>query len=110
MASTGCVLSQKILSDAIERDGKPVHDPEEAIFGAKAMIINQSAGSGGDAMPWYFRKANLGTLVGVNTWGAFETECRAVDVPIPPWTAGGLSGSSGRPILGQERSGRLVDL
>jgi tricorn protease len=33
------------------------------------MIINQSAGSGGDAMPWYFRKANLGTLVGVNTWG-----------------------------------------
>jgi tricorn protease len=59
MASTGCGLSQKILSGEIERDGKPVHDPEEAIFGAKAMIINQSAGSGGDAMPWYFRKANL---------------------------------------------------
>jgi tricorn protease len=33
------------------------------------MIINQSAGSGGDAMPWYFRKAHLGTLVGVRTWG-----------------------------------------
>ena len=63
------VLSQKILSGAIERDGKPVHDPEGAIFGAKAMIINQSAGSGGDAMPWYFRKAQLGTLVGTKTWG-----------------------------------------
>ena len=63
------VLGQKPLSGAIERDGKPVRDPEGAIFGPKAMIINQSAGSGGDAMPWYFRKANLGTLVGVRTWG-----------------------------------------
>jgi len=63
------VLVQKRLSGAIERDGKPVHDPEGAIFGPKAMIINQSAGSGGDAMPWYFRKANLGTLVGTKTWG-----------------------------------------
>lgn len=63
------VLGQQRLSGAIERDGKPVHDPEGAIFGPKAMIINQSAGSGGDAMPWYFRKAHLGTLVGVRTWG-----------------------------------------
>jgi len=63
------VLGQKLLSGAIERDGKAVHDPQGAIFGPKAMIINQSAGSGGDAMPWYFRKANLGTLVGVRTWG-----------------------------------------
>jgi len=63
------VLGQKLLSGAVERNGKPVHDPEGAIFGPKVMIINQSAGSGGDAMPWYFRKANLGTLVGVRTWG-----------------------------------------
>jgi tricorn protease len=63
------VLGQKHLSNAIERDGKPVHDPQGALFGPKAMIINQSAGSGGDAMPWYFRKAQLGTLVGTRTWG-----------------------------------------
>ncbi len=63
------VLRQEPLSGAIERDGKPVHDPQGAIFGPKAMIINQSAGSGGDAMPWYFRKAKLGTLVGTRTWG-----------------------------------------
>jgi tricorn protease len=63
------VLGQKPLSAAIERDGEAVHDPEGAIFGPKVMIINQSAGSGGDAMPWYFRKAGLGTLVGVKTWG-----------------------------------------
>ncbi len=63
------VLGRKPLSAAIERDGKPVHDPVGAIYGPKAMIINQSAGSGGDAMPWYFRKSKLGTLVGTNTWG-----------------------------------------
>jgi tricorn protease len=33
------------------------------------MIINQFAGSGGDAMPWLFHKAQIGTLVGVRTWG-----------------------------------------
>ena len=63
------VLGRQPLSAAIERDGKPVHDPIGAIYGPKAMIINQSAGSGGDAMPWYFRKAKLGTLVGTKTWG-----------------------------------------
>jgi tricorn protease len=63
------VLGRKPLSGAIERDGEAIHDPMGAIFGPKAMIINQSAGSGGDAMPWYFRKAGLGPLVGVRTWG-----------------------------------------
>jgi tricorn protease len=33
------------------------------------MIINEFAGSGGDAMPWYFRKAGIGPLVGTRTWG-----------------------------------------
>jgi tricorn protease len=33
------------------------------------MIINESAGSGGDALPWYFRKSALGPLVGKRTWG-----------------------------------------
>src|SRR5436309_9283140 len=33
------------------------------------MIVNEFAGSGGDAMPWYFRHAKLGPLVGKRTWG-----------------------------------------
>ncbi len=33
------------------------------------MIVNEFAGSGGDAMPWYFRKAAIGPLVGTRTWG-----------------------------------------
>ncbi len=41
----------------------------EGIFGPKVMIINEMAGSGGDAMPWMFRKSGIGPLVGKRTWG-----------------------------------------
>ncbi|HET7813906.1 MAG TPA: PDZ domain-containing protein [Candidatus Baltobacteraceae bacterium] len=63
------MLSRKPMSITVPRDGKVAIDPPLAIYGPKVMIINQGAGSGGDAMPWYFRKANLGPLVGVRTWG-----------------------------------------
>jgi tricorn protease len=92
------VLGQKHLSNAIERDGKPVHDPQGAIFGPKAMIINQSAGSGGDAMPWYFHKAALGTLVGTRTWGGlvgiggYPTLIDGGSVTAPRYAIYGLNG------------------
>jgi tricorn protease len=92
------VLGQKHLSNAIERDGKPVHDPQGAIFGPKAMITNQSAGSGGDAMPWYFRKAGLGTLVGTQTWGGlvgiggYPTLIDGGSVTAPRYAIYGLNG------------------
>jgi tricorn protease len=63
------VLKRTPLSGAIARDGKPIHDPVGAIFGPKVMLINQNSGSGGDAMPWYFKKAGIGKLVGTRTWG-----------------------------------------
>jgi tricorn protease len=52
----------------VTREGSTFDIPA-AIYGPKVMIINESAGSGGDALPWYFRKAGLGTLVGTRTWG-----------------------------------------
>ncbi len=51
------------------REGKDFTTPVGAIFGPKAMIINAYAGSGGDALPWYFRDAKIGPLVGTRTWG-----------------------------------------
>jgi tricorn protease len=51
------------------REGQDFTTPVGAIFGPKAMIINMYAGSGGDALPWYFRDARLGPLVGTRTWG-----------------------------------------
>lgn len=51
------------------REGKDFTTPVGSIYGPKAMIINEFAGSGGDLMPWLFRKANVGPLVGKRTWG-----------------------------------------
>ncbi len=57
------------MSRVAGRDGEDYTEPVAAIYGPKAMIINQFAGSGGDAMPWYFRRAGIGPLVGARTWG-----------------------------------------
>jgi tricorn protease len=51
------------------REGADFTTPVGSIFGPKAMIVNEFAGSGGDAMPWYFRKMAIGPLVGKRTWG-----------------------------------------
>jgi tricorn protease len=51
------------------RAGLPFTTPQNAIFGPKVMIINEYAGSGGDAMPWLFRQLKVGPLVGKRTWG-----------------------------------------
>jgi tricorn protease len=44
------------------------------------MLINGYAASGGDALPYYFRKRGLGQIIGTTTWG-------------------GLIGLSGNPML-----------
>ncbi len=62
-------LRRPILSWVATREGMPFSSPQEAIYGPKVMIINQFSGSGGDALPWYFRKLNIGPLVGMRTWG-----------------------------------------
>ena len=33
------------------------------------MLINESAGSGGDALPYMFRLRKIGPLIGTRTWG-----------------------------------------
>jgi tricorn protease len=62
-------LRRPLLNYWTARSGKVYSTPGGAIFGPKVMIINEFAGSGGDAMPWYFRKASVGKLVGTRTWG-----------------------------------------
>jgi tricorn protease len=62
-------LRRPLLSYWHMREGKDITTPLEAIFGPKVMIINEMAGSGGDALPWMFRKSGIGPLVGKRTWG-----------------------------------------
>jgi tricorn protease len=62
-------LRRPVMSYVVTREGDPMASPAASIYGPKVMIINESAGSGGDAMPWYFRRAGIGKLVGTRTWG-----------------------------------------
>lgn len=62
-------MNRKLMFYRTMREGEDVNGPLAGIFGPKAMIINEYAGSGGDSMPWYFKKAGVGPLVGKRTWG-----------------------------------------
>ncbi|MGB7282448.1 MAG: PDZ domain-containing protein [Candidatus Acidiferrum sp.] len=62
-------LRRTLMNYRTTRDGEDMTTPVSLIQGPKAMIINEYAGSGGDAMPWHFRQAKVGMLVGKRTWG-----------------------------------------
>jgi tricorn protease len=62
-------MQRTLMSWWAPRYGAIFRTPQASILGPKVMIINEFAGSGGDAMPWYFREAKLGPLVGKRTWG-----------------------------------------
>ncbi|HPW17498.1 MAG TPA: PDZ domain-containing protein [Candidatus Aminicenantes bacterium] len=51
------------------RYGADLKTPSASIQGPKVMIINESAGSGGDLLPYMWRKFGAGKLVGTATWG-----------------------------------------
>jgi len=51
------------------RYGADLKSPSASIQGPKVMLIDETAGSGGDLLPWMFRKFNLGKLIGKRTWG-----------------------------------------
>jgi len=74
------LLERRPLSYWTRRGINPTQTPGFSHLGPKAMLINGYAGSGGDALPYYFRERNLGRIFGTTTWG-------------------GLIGLSGNPAL-----------
>jgi tricorn protease len=62
-------LKRSVVSYVTAREGEDLTVPQGAIFGPKVMIINEMAGSGGDYMPYTFRQAKIGPLIGKRTWG-----------------------------------------
>ncbi|MFO0952401.1 MAG: PDZ domain-containing protein [Isosphaeraceae bacterium] len=62
-------LRRPVVSYWATRHGGVLRTPGAAILGPKVMLIDETAGSGGDLLPWMFRRFKLGTLVGKRTWG-----------------------------------------
>lgn len=63
------LMARPLMNYWATRDGMEFTTPAAQIFGPKVMIINEFAGSGGDALPYYFRFRGIGPLVGKRTWG-----------------------------------------
>ena len=63
------ILRRPFISNWAMRYGDDLKTPTASIQGPKVMIIDETAGSGGDLLPWMFRKFKLGPLVGQRTWG-----------------------------------------
>jgi len=74
------ILRRPYIAHWNTRHGADIKTPNGSIQGPKVMLINELAGSGGDLLPYMFRKFKLGTLIGKRTWG-------------------GLVGNIGHPIL-----------
>jgi tricorn protease len=63
------ILRREFTAHWAPRNGADWRTPSAAIHGPKVMIIDETAGSGGDMLPWMFRKFKLGPIVGKRTWG-----------------------------------------
>jgi tricorn protease len=84
-------LSRQQLGKIAFRAGKDWNVPAGAIYGPKVMLINELAGSGGDAMPWFFKKLAVGPLVGKRTWGGLV----AASGPPPLMDGGSVTAPNG---------------
>jgi tricorn protease len=65
-------------------DRYPFTVPSAGIWGPKVMIINEMAGSGGDLMPYMFKRRKIGPLIGKRTWGGLVHTA-----DTPPFVDGG---------------------
>jgi tricorn protease len=62
-------LTKPLMSYWTVRDGEDYRQPFGTMPGPKVMLINEYSGSGGDYLPYMFRRAKVGPLVGKRTWG-----------------------------------------
>ena len=63
------ILRRPMISHWAMRYGGDLKTPLASIQGPKVMLIDETAGSGGDLLPWMFRKLQMGTIIGRRTWG-----------------------------------------
>jgi tricorn protease len=64
------ILQRRALSAYAFREGINMSFPAGFVPGPRVMITNEEAGSGGDTLPWMFRRAGIGKLIGKRTMGA----------------------------------------
>jgi tricorn protease len=92
------IMKLSPLMGATTREGEDIMLPAQAIYGPKVMIANEMSGSGGDALPWLFKQAHIGPLVGKRTWGGlvgiggYPTLIDGGSITAPRWALYGTHG------------------
>ncbi len=64
------LLRRQTIVNYAPREGNDLRVPGAAINGPKVMLVNEYTGSGGDSFAYYFKKTNIGTIIGSRTMGA----------------------------------------
>ena len=86
------LLNRPIYNYVHVRDSEDWQWPQISNTGPKVMLMNGWSGSGGDALPYYFKKAKMGPLIGTRTWGGLV----GPSYPLPLIDGGMVSAPPGR--------------
>ena len=62
-------LERRVWSLIQPRDGRPMHNPERALHGHLAVLINEDTGSDGENFAEAIKRKGLATVIGKRTWG-----------------------------------------
>jgi tricorn protease len=62
-------LQRQMQTMLVPRYGDNIALPPQSLQGPMVMLVNEFAGSGGDMLPWLFKRNKLGPLIGTRTWG-----------------------------------------
>ncbi len=62
-------LERELWSMTIPREGKAGRNPERDFHGPLVILINEDTGSNGEFFAEAIKRKNLGTVIGVRTWG-----------------------------------------
>jgi tricorn protease len=63
------MMNRQVVNRIYFRNGATQTVPGVNHLGAKVMLVNGWAGSGGDAFPWFFQTLKVGPVIGERTWG-----------------------------------------
>ena len=59
---------EQVMVD-ISRNGIPISDPQDMLFGPMVCLMNEFSASDGDLFPFRFKTLKMGPLIGKRSWG-----------------------------------------
>jgi len=62
-------LQRVLVMNSMSRNAQPGTRPAQVFVGPKVMLIDNYSASDGDLFPYQFKALELGTIIGVRTWG-----------------------------------------